>query len=352
MASSEAQLTLVLKARDLAAGAVDKLGDKIEGVASTATRTAGRIGSAFAGLGGALANGVGNAVETLSSGGGLGTALLGLGTYMAGQLAEQFAGSFIERIAGSGFIAVLTAPLAAAGTAIGGLISAAIPIGMALLPVILIGALVAAIAVLIANPDIRNKVIGFVQDLVGHLVDALGTALRVLPQVIGDAFGAAWSFVVDSLLPFILQMVELWFTLPARLVTLGAEIVHTIIDGLSSLPGKVADVVGNAFRSLKLDIGPFHISGGGVTVDLPQIDVPHFAGGVRNFRGGAALVGELGPELVRLPRGSDVLNHRQLADQVGGGGDAFTIVGVSRAELARIANEGLYVQLRRAGTGG
>lgn len=352
MASSEAQLTLVLKARDLAAGAVDKLGDKISGVADTAARTAGRIGSAFAGIGSSLAVGLGSAVDSLSTGGSLGDAMLTLGGFMAGELTENFAGSFIEKIAGSGFIAVLTAPLAAAGTAIGGLIAAAIPIGMALLPVILVGALVAAIAVLIVNPEIRGKVVGFVQDLVGHLVDALGTALKVLPQVIGDAFGAAWSFVVDSLLPFILQMVELWFTLPARLVTLGAEIVHTIIDGLSSLPGKVADVVGNAFRSLKLDIGPFHISGGGVTVDLPQIDVPHFAGGVRNFRGGAALVGELGPELVRLPRGSDVLNHRELAAAGGGGGDAYTIVGVSRDELARIAAEGLYVQLRRAGTGG
>lgn len=34
---------------------------------------------------------------------------------------------------------------------------------------------------------------------------------------------------------------------------------------------------------------------------------PRFATGVRNFRGGFAVVGEEGPELVRLPRGADVL---------------------------------------------
>lgn len=39
-------------------------------------------------------------------------------------------------------------------------------------------------------------------------------------------------------------------------------------------------------------------------------DRPQFADGVRNFSGGEAIVGERGPEIVRLPRGSDVIpNH-------------------------------------------
>jgi len=38
-----------------------------------------------------------------------------------------------------------------------------------------------------------------------------------------------------------------------------------------------------------------------------QIQVPGFAGGVTNFSGGLAVVGERGPELVRLPAGSDVI---------------------------------------------
>lgn len=39
-----------------------------------------------------------------------------------------------------------------------------------------------------------------------------------------------------------------------------------------------------------------------------------FATGVRNFSGGLALVGEEGPEIVHLPRGSDVLNNRESID--------------------------------------
>ena len=42
-----------------------------------------------------------------------------------------------------------------------------------------------------------------------------------------------------------------------------------------------------------------------------------FAGGVQNFRGGVALVGEQGPELVTLPRGSNVIPNNKL---MGAGG--------------------------------
>ncbi len=46
--------------------------------------------------------------------------------------------------------------------------------------------------------------------------------------------------------------------------------------------------------------------------------IPAFATGTTNFSGGTALVGELGPELVNLPRGSDVIPNKDL--NFGGGG--------------------------------
>lgn len=42
--------------------------------------------------------------------------------------------------------------------------------------------------------------------------------------------------------------------------------------------------------------------------------VPGFAGGVQNFAGGLAVVGERGPELVNLPRGSNVIPNKSLAN--------------------------------------
>ncbi len=51
------------------------------------------------------------------------------------------------------------------------------------------------------------------------------------------------------------------------------------IDGLVSLPGRLMDTIANAFRSIKIDIGPFHISASGIRIDLPNIKLPSFAVG-------------------------------------------------------------------------
>ena len=45
--------------------------------------------------------------------------------------------------------------------------------------------------------------------------------------------------------------------------------------------------------------------------------IPGFATGVQNFGGGLAVVGERGPELVNLPRGSDVIPNGQIANTSG-----------------------------------
>lgn len=50
--------------------------------------------------------------------------------------------------------------------------------------------------------------------------------------------------------------------------------------------------------------------------------IPKFAGGVNNFGGGLAIVGERGPELVSLPRGSNVIPNNQI---VGGGSTQVVI---------------------------
>lgn len=49
----------------------------------------------------------------------------------------------------------------------------------------------------------------------------------------------------------------------------------------------------------------------------PDIKIPGFAGGVRDFSGGLARVGEQGPELVYLPPGSDVYSNAE-SQQMGG----------------------------------
>jgi hypothetical protein len=346
MSDHDAVLNLIFRAQNLAEGAVEDLKTGLDTVVTHASSVAGKISGAFSRLGPGMTQALGQSVEQLASGGSLGPVLAGAGAMMAGEVAMEFGAEMLSALAGP-IITTIAPALAGLGTAAGGIIAAAIPLAMAALPFLLIGALVAAVGVLIVNQEIRNKVIGFVGGLVGTLTAALGKALAVLPAVIGAAFGAAWKFIVTGVAPFIAQMVTLWLTLPFRLAGLGLSILQTIVGGLAGLPGRVAAIVGDAFRSLKIDIGPFHISGGGVTIDLPKIDIPHFAGGVTNFAGGLARVGELGPELVRLPGGSDVLPTGAGTGSAAGAG--VRLVGVSEADILDMVDRGLYFRLRRAG---
>jgi hypothetical protein len=88
----------------------------------------------------------------------------------------------------------------------------------------------------------------------------------------------------------------------------GASSVLNMLDRIRRAAASAASAVGGALRGR----------------------IPFFAGGTTNFRGGTALVGERGPELVDLPRGSRVHTAQDSARAMRGNGDAdlgtYTIV--------------------------
>ncbi len=66
-------------------------------------------------------------------------------------------------------------------------------------------------------------------------------------------------------------------------------------------------------------------------------DIPQFATGVRNFEGGLAVVGERGPELVNLPRGSDVINNFESKTIINSSAEAlFRIEAAIREQTERL----------------
>lgn len=77
----------------------------------------------------------------------------------------------------------------------------------------------------------------------------------------------------------------------------------------------VLEAIKSAFRNVPF---PFNLvaagtAGVGARQVISQL-VPGFADGVTNFRGGTALVGERGPELVNLPKGSNVITNENTQD--------------------------------------
>jgi len=75
-------------------------------------------------------------------------------------------------------------------------------------------------------------------------------------------------------------------------------------QGIADLRAQNQLILANAERFLAGDIGINGILAG-------------LAHGARNFRGGMAMVGERGPELVRLPRGADVFSNRESRQMAG-----------------------------------
>lgn len=61
----------------------------------------------------------------------------------------------------------------------------------------------------------------------------------------------------------------------------------------------------------------------GTIIENSANSIPGFANGVQNFSGGVAIVGERGPELVQLPRGSNVIPNHQLQSVSGSASGGF-----------------------------
>jgi len=156
MADREETVTLVLNAKNLAGAAFSSVGDGFGKLVGTAEGAARKIGQGFENATAAVSNAFGNLTENLLQGGDLGQSFLMLGSFLAGQLAEGLIGQMLEKLAGTTIVEAIAGSLATLGSTIGGVITAAIPVGMALWPVLLVAAIGAGIAFLIANPDDRN----------------------------------------------------------------------------------------------------------------------------------------------------------------------------------------------------
>lgn len=144
---------------------------------------------------------------------------------------------------------------------------------------------------------------------------------------------SAWESIKTAVSSAITSVISFFSGLPGRIVgalgslgsllfNKGVEIVQGLINGIKSMAGAAASAVANA------------IPGGGVIKGVIS-KIPGFARGVNNFAGGLAIVGEEGPELVHLPKGSDVITadktKRTLAT-TGSNGD-----GLTRADMEEIA---------------
>jgi hypothetical protein len=170
------------------------------------------------------------------------------------------------------------------------------------------------------------------KDIIMGLVKQLGNLLRFAFKNIGVALKAIFANIWDGIKNIARNGAE-WLVdqiraIPGRLADLGRAflnagkgLIGALLNGLGNVGSFVGGFAQDIWNGVKGAVNAgidalnnllefdFKVHGIGFTVNAP--DIPHLAKGTRSFGGGLAVVGEEGPELVNLPRGSGVTPHGQ-----------------------------------------
>lgn len=163
--------------------------------------------------------------------------------------------------------------------------------------------------------------------------------IRYVATIAWDALRATVVSLLDQVVAAVTdmprRMLDQLFAWAAAGLQLGNSAGTAIIEamksglrGVSGLDDALIDALRSAWNAMidwadanfSISIGkdPFKVEWD------PDLSIFKLATGGRNIAGGFALVGEQGPELVRLPRGADVFNSdetRRMFEQSGGKGD-------------------------------
>lgn len=189
-------------------------------------------------------------------------------------------------------------------------------------------------------------VITKVADVAFPVVGAAASVLLEVMSAVFDALGVIWETAWD-VATAVAKGIGDAFTGLQR----GIKVVWDGITGIvKGAINTVIDAVNGMIRSLNgiqihiprvgvgdIAVGPFDWNG----LNLPTI--PRLATGTRDFAGGWAMLGERGPELARLPRGTDVFTAAQSRDLLAAGGSgrsgpligSQTIYGVQPGDVER-----------------
>lgn len=155
--------------------------------------------------------------------------------------------------------------------------------------------------------------------------DGFGDAVQEAAQIISTEFGPTLDEISDAISDRLPQelgtMANDAQTATVRVAQSFADMAESIASSLGNLIGGKAGGIFSSLISIGLQFGRAGAFGSGVTNWLNKI--PAFANGTRSAPGGLSLVGERGPELVDLPRGSRVIPNNKLT---GMGGSIAAIV--------------------------
>jgi phage-related protein len=174
-------------------------------------------------------------------------------------------------------------------------------------------------------------------------VDAVVSSVAGLPGRIGALFGrvrAAFAGLGRAMLDGVASVLRGGAGFVGNI---GKAVVNAIIQTVNT---QVIDRINRLLDAVKIPVP------GLPDIDLPNPNIPRIpmlAAGVRNFRGGYALLGERGAELVRLPRGADVHSAPETRRMLASNGPALGRLERLIEEQNRLLHRGQTLRLTDAG---
>lgn len=152
--------------------------------------------------------------------------------------------------------------------------------------------------------DHRKQIMQAIEKIVSFgskSVNAINKTIIVLKNLIVKLINAK-----DTIIKFVNSAKAKFDSLKSKVTSVFDSLkskVDKVKNSFNSLLNKVSSVI-NKIKNIKFPSVPSW--------------VPGFAEGVRNFGGGLALVGEKGPEIVRLPKGADVIPNNEVKNTITG----------------------------------
>jgi phage-related protein len=216
----------------------------------------------------------------------------------------------------------------------------------------------------------QEKVLPAVRSVASSVMGALQSAFNTIrnkinenrPQLIAlaNALRSVANFVLQYVAPVLGKLAAIYLKNLARQIGTTITIIGGFVRAIQAIVSWVNNAIGAVDRLVSRITGPLQKAIGAIgNIGSVLGHIPGFAGGVTNFAGGLAVVGERGPEIVNLPRGSDVIPAGQSAAMLGGSDVTVTLVGgdpLMQALLsivdARVTSHGRSTTAAaRAGTG-
>ncbi len=150
------------------------------------------------------------------------------------------------------------------------------------------------------------------QPVIEPIMKAIAAVIKTVVAIIKGDWEGAWNGIKEffgSVLDFIMKAVEGFANVFGKIFSGIKDVVLGIWDGIvNGIKGAINWILGgiNAFISSlnKIEIPDWVPVVGGKGINIPEI--PLLAAGGEIVKGGRAIVGEMGPELLELPQGAKV----------------------------------------------